>query len=340
MSFVSYSALSHLDCARCDRKWHADVLTNLCDCGSPLLARYQLDSVATTPAGLADRMPSLWRYHELLPVRSADAVVTFGEGMTPLLPLPRLGQRLGLQRLLLKDEGMLPTGSFKARGAAVGVSRALELGARTLSMPTNGNAGAAWAAYAARGGAHISVAMPVDAPSIARSEVAVAGGELTLIRGHIGQAGQWLAREMANRERPVFDVYTLSEPYRIEGKKTMAFEIAEQLGWRMPDVIVYPTGGGAGLSECTRRSSSYASSAGCTETCLGSSVFSPQVVHPLFAPSRRENQSPSRGPIRTQSPSVSRFPKPLVTSWSCVRSTKRTARPSQSTTQSSLPTLL
>lgn len=247
MEFVSYSALSHLECARCDRKWPADVLTNVCDCGSPLLARYEFDSVATAPAGLADRMPSLWRYHELLPVRSADAVVTFGEGMTPLLPLPRLGHHLGLQHLLLKDEGMLPTGSFKARGAAVGVSRALELGARTLSMPTNGNAGAAWAAYAARGGAHISVAMPVDAPSIARSEVAVAGGELTLVRGHIGEAGQWLAREMARREGLVFDVSTLREPYRIEGKKTMAFEIAEQLGWRMPDVIVYPTGGGVGL---------------------------------------------------------------------------------------------
>ncbi len=242
-----YSALSHLQCPRCDRGWEADVLTNLCACGSPLLARYDLGSVATSPDGLADRAPDLWRYHELLPVGSAGAVVSLGEGMTPLLPLPRLGDHLGLRRLLLKDEGLLPTGSFKARGAAVGVSRAVELGARAMSMPTNGNAGAAWAAYAARASAQISVAMPVDAPSITRTEVAVAGADLTLVRGHIGQAGQWLAREVATQAVPVFDVSTLKEPYRIEGKKTMALEIAEQLGWRMPDVIVYPTGGGVGL---------------------------------------------------------------------------------------------
>lgn len=244
---MTFSALTHLQCSRCNRKWDADVLANLCECGSPLLARYDLASVATTPAEIADRAPDLWRYHELLPVRAADAVVSLGEGMTPLLPLPRLGQRLGLGRLLVKDEGLLPTGSFKARGAAVGVSRALELGARAMSMPTNGNAGAAWAAYAARASAQITVAMPVAAPSITRTEVAVTGADLTLVRGHIGQAGQWLAREVASRGEPVFDVSTLKEPYRIEGKKTMALEIVEQLGWRMPDVIVYPTGGGVGL---------------------------------------------------------------------------------------------
>jgi threonine synthase len=244
---VAYSALDCLQCSRCHREKNADVLTNLCECGSPLLARYDMSTVATSPTALAARAPSLWRYHELLPVRNSGAVVSLGEGMTPLLPLARVGERLGLQRLLLKDEGVLPTGSFKARGAAVGVSRALELGARALAMPTNGNAGAAWAAYSARGGARISVAMPVDAPAITRTEVAVTGGDLTLVRGHIGQAGQWLAREMAGSETPVFDVSTLREPYRIEGKKTMAFEIAEQLAWRMPDVVVYPTGGGVGL---------------------------------------------------------------------------------------------
>jgi threonine synthase len=244
---MAYSALECLQCPRCNRETDADVLTNLCECGSPLLARYELSAVATSPTALAGRPPSLWRYHELLPVRNADAVVSFGEGMTPLLPLPRVGRQLGLQRLFAKDEGVLPTGSFKARGAAVGVSRAQELGAHALSMPTNGNAGAAWAAYAARGGARISVAMPVDAPSITRTEVVVTGADLTLVRGHIGQAGQWLARETAGSGTPVFDVSTLREPYRIEGKKTMAFEIAEQLEWRMPDVVVYPTGGGVGL---------------------------------------------------------------------------------------------
>lgn len=244
---MTYSALSFLECPRCGRQRDADVLTNLCECGSPLLARYDLRSVRTSPDEIADRPPHLWRYHELLPVRSPAAVVSLGEGMTPLLALPRLGEQLDVPRLLVKDEGLLPTGSFKARGAAVGVSRAVELGARAMSLPTNGNAGAAWSAYAARGGAQLQVAMPVDAPSITRAEVAVTGGDLILVRGHIGQAGQWLAGQSQLPESPVFDVSTLREPYRIEGKKTMALEIAEQLGWRMPDVIVYPTGGGVGL---------------------------------------------------------------------------------------------
>jgi threonine synthase len=247
---VPYSAISHLECPRCRRRHDADVLTGLCSCGSPVLARYDLGNIAASPSDVAQRPPDLWRYHELLPVRDPASVVTLGEGMTPLLPLDRLGRELNVGRLLVKDDGQLPTGSFKARGAAVGVSRARELGARRLSMPTNGNAGAAWAAYAARAGARISVAMPVDAPAITRAEVSAVGGDLTLVRGHIGQAAQWLAAENAAEERgaePAFDVSTLREPYRVEGKKTMAMEIAEQLRWRMPDVIVYPTGGGVGL---------------------------------------------------------------------------------------------
>jgi threonine synthase len=247
---VTYSALSHLQCQRCGLEHDADVLTGLCACGAPLLARYDLTRVRVTPNDIAGRPADLWRYHEVLPVRAAESVVSLGEGMTPLLAMAQLGAQLGLSRLLLKDDGLLPTGSFKARGAAVGVSRAAELGARRLSMPTNGNAGAAWAAYAARAGLPISVAMPVDAPAITRAEVAVAGAELTLVRGHIGQAGQWLAREAAggsDDKSAAFDVSTLREPYRVEGKKTMALEIAEQLGWRMPDVVVYPTGGGVGL---------------------------------------------------------------------------------------------
>ncbi|MDQ1605449.1 MAG: threonine synthase [Actinomycetota bacterium] len=244
---MTFSALSHLECPRCGRTHDAQSLTNLCACGSPLLARYDLSAVSTTPSDVATRTPDLWRYHELLPVQSASSVVTLGEGMTPLLDLARLGDLLGLPRLKMKDEGLLPTGSFKARGAAVGVSRASELGARALSMPTNGNAGAAWAAYAARAGLPITVAMPVAAPSINRTEVAVAGAELVLVRGHIGQAGAWVREAVADRIPEVFDVSTLKEPYRIEGKKTMGLEIAEQLGWRMPDVIVYPTGGGVGL---------------------------------------------------------------------------------------------
>ena len=173
--------------------------------------------------------------------------MTLGEGMTPLLEVPRLAASIGLDRVLVKDEGLLPTGSFKARGAAVGVSRARELGATRMAMPTNGNAGAAWAAYAARAGLTVTVAMPVDAPSITRVETVAAGGDLRLVNGLISDAGRLVAQAIATTEDDWFDVATLKEPYRIEGKKTMGFEIAEQLGWRMPDVIVYPTGGGVGL---------------------------------------------------------------------------------------------
>jgi threonine synthase len=242
-----YSTLNHLECPRCARVHDPGRLTNLCAaCGAPLLARYNLAAAAaaTGPAGIAARPPDLWRYHELLPVGAPDRVVTLGEGMTPLLPAPRLGERLGVPRLLVKDEGLLPTGSFKARGAAVGVSRAAELGATALAMPTNGNAGAAWAAYAARAGLALTVAMPVGAPAITASECVVTGADLTLVRGHIGDAGRWV-RTVAGPD--AFDVSTLKEPYRIEGKKTMGLEIAEQLGWRLPDVVVYPTGGGVGL---------------------------------------------------------------------------------------------
>jgi threonine synthase len=166
--------------------------------------------------------------------------------MTPLLPAPRLGAEIGLPGLLVKDEGALPTGSFKARGAAVGVSRALELGATRLAMPTNGNAGAAWAAYAARAGLHLLVGMPLGAPAITRAECVVTGADLRLVDGLISDAGRLVASALAGSPDDWFDVATLKEPYRIEGKKTMGFEIAEQLGWRMPDVVVYPTGGGVG----------------------------------------------------------------------------------------------
>jgi threonine synthase len=182
----------------------------------------------------------------VLPVRDERNVVTMGEGMTPLLPLPRYGAAIGVPKLVMKDEGMIPTGTFKARGAAVGVSRAAELGVRGVAMPTNGNAGSAWAAYAARAGMASLIAMPVDAPAITRAECVVAGAELYLVDGLIGDAGKLINAAVANR--PGYqEVSTLKEPYRIEGKKTMGFEIAEQLGWRMPDVILYPAGGGVGL---------------------------------------------------------------------------------------------
>jgi threonine synthase len=244
---LTQSHLSHLECPACGTTYDADVPQNLCACGSPLLARYDLERLRVTGsfATMTGRPPSLWRYRELLPVRADEHVITLGEGMTPLVPLARLGAALDVPGLLMKDEGLVPTGSFKARGAAVGVSRARELGIARVAMPTNGNAGAAWSTYAARAGMQALVVMPVDAPDITRRECTAAGAELYLVDGLIGDAGAIVAAEVAKGEW--FDVSTLKEPYRLEGKKTMGLEIYEQLGRRVPDVIVYPTGGGVGL---------------------------------------------------------------------------------------------
>lgn len=246
---MDYSALTGLACSRCDLRYDADVVQNLCTCGAPLLCRYDVAGVraALDRDALVGRPATLWRYHEMLPVRSESNVVSLGEGMTPLVPLPRLGAALGVPRLLMKDEGLVPTGSFKARGAAVGVSRAAELGVRAVGMPTNGNAGAAWATYAARAGLGCLVVMPEDAPLVTRSECTLAGAELHVVPGVISDAGRVVSGRIAEAGGALFDASTLKEPYRLEGKKTMGYEIVEQLGWRVPDVIVYPTGGGVGL---------------------------------------------------------------------------------------------
>jgi threonine synthase len=248
MTATLYSALARLDCAKCGISHNADRVQGLCECGAPLLARYDIERLAATvsPADLAARPPDLWRYHELLPVRSAASVVTLGEGMTPLLAMRNIGRHLGVPALMMKDEGLIPTGTFKARGAAVGVSRAAELGLAGVAMPTNGNAGAAWAVYAARAGLASLIVMPAGAPAITRVECVAAGSELYLVDGLIGDAATLV--HAALEARPGYqDVATLCEPYRLEGKKTMGLEIAEQLGWRLPDVIVYPTGGGVGI---------------------------------------------------------------------------------------------
>lgn len=244
---MAYSYLSHLHCPKCGTLYDSSLLQQLCECGSPLLVDYDLERLAAevNRDEVSRRRPDLWRYHELLPVKSEANVVSLGEGMTPLLPLPALGADMGIPRLLMKDEGIIPTGSFKARGAAVGVSRAKELGVRELAMPTNGNAGAAWALYAARAGIRSTIVMPVDAPKITRNECAVSGANLVLVDGLISDAGKIVGR--AVKDFGLFDASTLKEPYRIEGKKTMGIEIAEQLGWDVPDVILYPTGGGVGL---------------------------------------------------------------------------------------------
>jgi len=248
MSADDFSALSYLECSRTGATYDADTVQGTSTVRAPLLARYDLKRVAATLTReeIAGRAPNLWRYHELLPVRAARNIVCLGEGMTPLLELPNFGAQLGVPNLRMKDEALLPTGTFKARGAAVGVSRAAELGVRGIAMSTNGNAGAAWSLYAARAGLRSLIAMPVHAPNITQAECVVAGAELYLVEGLIGDAGALIAAAVAEREG-YQNVSTLKEPYRIEGKKTMGYEIVEQLGWRTPDVIVYPTGGGVGI---------------------------------------------------------------------------------------------
>jgi threonine synthase len=245
-----YSYLRHLECSLCQRAFDADQLytTSPC-CARPLLAKYDLHALALdlAPVEIATREATIWRYHELLPVRQAQCALTLGEGLTPLLPAPRLAPQ-GLEntaRLLVKDEGQNPTGSFKARGMAVAVSRALELGVEGVTIPTAGNAGAALSAYAARAGLPAYVVAPEDAPESCIQQARFYGAEVQLIPGLISDAGQVAAG--VSRQRGWFNVATLREPYRVEGKKTMGLELAEQLGWRLPDAIIYPAGGGTGV---------------------------------------------------------------------------------------------
>ncbi|OCA64705.1 threonine synthase [Aeromonas piscicola] len=244
---MPYSYLSHLRCSKTGEIHDADQPQQLSRAGAPLLASYDLEALkqAWRPTDLLGRPATLWRYHELLPVRDPAQVVTLGEGLTPLLPLPTLGKQIGILELWMKDESIIPTGSFKARGAAVGISRARELGVSHFAMPTNGNAGAAWALYGARAGLRSTIVMPQAAPAITRLETSLAGSRLYLVDGLISDAGRQVAQAVA--EQSLFDASTLKEPYRIEGKKTMGLEIAEQFGWTLPDVILYPTGGGVGL---------------------------------------------------------------------------------------------
>lgn len=232
--------LSHLECAQCGRRHDPDRLQTVCGgCGGTLLARYDLEGIGREAIG-TDR--SLWRYRAVLPVRGREAEVSLGEGWTPLLPLLRVP---GLGRLWLKDEGCNPTGTFKARGAAVGLARARELGARHVALPTAGNAGGAWSAYAARAGLAITVVMPADATDAAKAECAAYGARAYAVDGLIGDAGALVGE--AARARGWFDASTLREPYRVEGKKTIAYEIAEAFGWRLPDAVLCPVGGGVGV---------------------------------------------------------------------------------------------
>ncbi len=246
-AYMTYSMISHLSCPKCNETYLSNTIQQLCKCGSPLLVDYKLDEVKkrVTKEELKSRPYSLWRYHELLPVEHEEHVISFEEGMTPLSKLPFLGKQMGISNLYIKDEGLVPTGSFKARGASVGISKAKELGIKHLAMPTNGNAGAAWSLYAAKAQIEAYIVMPEDAPEITRKEVSISGAQLFLVNGLISDAGKIVADLV--KERGFYDASTLKEPYRIEGKKTMGYEIAEQMNWELPDVILYPTGGGVGL---------------------------------------------------------------------------------------------
>jgi threonine synthase len=239
------STLEWLECSRCHAAADAKDLAGLCRCGGILLARYRLDEAARTmtPAAIAKRPPTQWRYAEVLP--GSDDPVTLGEGMTPLLPLRFLAASLGIETVFLKDEALNPTGSFKARGMATAVTMARQLGVRRLALPSAGNAGSAAAAYGALAGLTVDLFLPEDTPEPFRLEAAAYGATVHLVRGDISACG----RAMRDHDDAMdwFDLSTLREPYRVEGKKTLGYEIAEQSGFKLPDVIIYPTGGGTGL---------------------------------------------------------------------------------------------
>jgi threonine synthase len=240
--------VKNLECSFCHREYDARRLQNVCtECGKPLLVRYDLKRIAQflTRQALYARRSDLWRYREMLPVRREDNIVTLGEGWTPLLPAKTLGASLGIGDLLVKDESLNPTQSFKARGMSVAVSMAKELGAKKLAAPSAGNAAGALAAYCARAGLGAYIFMPRDTPRANVIECEVAGAQVTLVDGLITDCGAEVARRKDTEGW--FDVSTLKEPYRVEGKKTLGYELAEQSEWNLPDVIVYPTGGGTGL---------------------------------------------------------------------------------------------
>ena len=243
--------VTHLECSQTGRHYPAGELHGLSEAGMPLLVRYDLEAVGAQldKAAVALRSEDLWRYHELLPVNYPQDVVSLGEQFTPLISCTRLAARLGLKRvdsgLLIKDEGRLPTGSFKSRGLCVAVSMASALGVTRMAMPTAGNAGAALAAYCSRAGMEAYVFCPEDAPEINVRETAMQGGRVYRVNGLIHECGSLV--QAGKDSMQWFDASTLKEPYRLEGKKTMGLELAEQLGWRLPDAILYPTGGGTGL---------------------------------------------------------------------------------------------
>ena len=248
LSLAHSETLKNLECSKCGETYPHAIPQNVCStCGKPLLARYALEQLARTWTHdtLLSRPPSLWRYRELLPISDSKDIVTLGETMTPLIRAERLGARFGLTEVWVKDESRLPTGSFKARGLAMAVSKAKSLGLTQLAIPSAGNAATALALYAAAAGITAHIFMPQDTPAFNKETCQLAGANVTLVDGLINDAGKIVAERKA--DEGWFDVSTLKEPYRVEGKKTMGFELAEQFKWELPDVIIYPTGGGTGI---------------------------------------------------------------------------------------------
>lgn len=238
---------THLECTATGEHFESETLSGLSPTGKPLFARYDLDAVRPG-FGLADmatRRADLWRYAEVLPVRDPKARIALGEGWTPLIDAPRTAARLGVEKVWVKDEGQNPTGSFKARGLCLAVSRAFELGAEAVALPSAGNAGSAAAAYGAAVGMDVHVVLPSDTPAPILEEMRALGADVQLLDGLISDCGKVVKKGV--EEHGWFDLSTLKEPYRVEGKKTLGYELAEQLGGRLPDAIVYPTGGGTGL---------------------------------------------------------------------------------------------
>ena len=240
--------LVDLVCTKTDKAYSKDLLWNLSpEADAPLFARYDLDAVAKAMRReeLAERVPTMWRYAEVLPVENEQFQVSLGEGFTPLLQATSLGRKIGVPKLYIKDEGLNPTGSFKARGMSAAISRAAELGAQAIAIPSAGNAGGATAAYAARAGLPAHIFMPKDVPQANYIECKVLGANVELIDGLISDCGKIVASR--KEAEGWFDISTLKEPYRVEGKKTMGYELAEQFDWELPEVVIYPTGGGTGL---------------------------------------------------------------------------------------------
>ena len=242
------SYLTHLQCSNCSKTYSAEEIHTICPaCGKVLFARYDLAAAKKgfAKTDLAGRPANMWRWFEIMPVRDSRNVVTLGEGNTPLLPAQGLGRKLGAPNIFIKEEGLNPTGSFKARGLSAAVSKAVELGVKAIAMPSAGNAAAAVSAYGSRAGIDINVFMPIDTPELMKRECYVYGAHVYLVKGLINDAGK-IVRDNSE-SRGWYDLSTLKEPYRAEGKKTMGLELAEQFDWELPDALIYPTGGGTGI---------------------------------------------------------------------------------------------